>query len=206
MVRYAFLVFFTIGSFITYVFAENVITSYTDENGRTVYMNQTKPAEKKSNIYVPPGYVSRNNVIMPAPSAGYTNRNKVYVPGASNTSTPTVTFDPYDKRSNDFQKHIGSTNRFAQSIIEKAAWVMAVWATVVIAGFLWWLISLIDILRNEFTGSNKIVWVILITFLPFLGALLYDIIGFNQKIKKEEEGNTHLSEGPEVRSYRSPRI
>jgi len=47
-----------------------------------------------------------------------------------------------------------------------------------------WLWALIDVLRSEFTNStNKIVWILLIFFLPFLGALLYLIIGRGQKIK-----------------------
>ncbi|WP_421893579.1 PLDc N-terminal domain-containing protein [Marinoscillum sp.] len=46
-----------------------------------------------------------------------------------------------------------------------------------------WLWALIDALRNEFNGSNKLVWILLILFLPFLGALLYLVIGRNQRIK-----------------------
>lgn len=46
------------------------------------------------------------------------------------------------------------------------------------------LIALIDVLRNEFTGTNKIIWVLLVILLPFLGALLYALIGTKQKVKK----------------------
>lgn len=49
--------------------------------------------------------------------------------------------------------------------------------------FLLPLIALIDILRNEFTGSNKIIWVLIVLFFPFLGALLYYFIGTEQKVK-----------------------
>jgi hypothetical protein len=45
------------------------------------------------------------------------------------------------------------------------------------------LIALIDILRNEFTGSNKLIWVLVVLLFPFLGPILYFIIGMNQKIK-----------------------
>ena len=44
------------------------------------------------------------------------------------------------------------------------------------------LIALIDILTNEFTGSNKIIWVIIVIFFPIMGALLYFLIGTRQKI------------------------
>jgi len=54
-----------------------------------------------------------------------------------------------------------------------------------------WLWALIDVLRSEFTNSsNKIVWVLLIFFLPLLGALLYLLIGRNQKAKTKSIGNS----------------
>jgi hypothetical protein len=46
------------------------------------------------------------------------------------------------------------------------------------------LFALISILRNEFTGSNKLVWIIVVLLLPILGSLLYFIIGTKQKIEK----------------------
>ena len=45
------------------------------------------------------------------------------------------------------------------------------------------IIALIDILKNEFNGNNKMVWVLVVLFGSFLGAALYFIIGRKQKIK-----------------------
>lgn len=45
------------------------------------------------------------------------------------------------------------------------------------------LIALIDILTHEFTGSNKIIWVIIVIFFPIMGAILYFLIGTRQKIR-----------------------
>lgn len=48
-----------------------------------------------------------------------------------------------------------------------------------------WLWALIDLLSSEFENNiNKVVWLIAITFLPVLGALLYLLIGRGQKIGK----------------------
>lgn len=45
------------------------------------------------------------------------------------------------------------------------------------------LIALIDALRSRFQGDTvKLIWVIVILLLPFLGALLYFIIGRKQRI------------------------
>jgi len=45
-----------------------------------------------------------------------------------------------------------------------------------------WIWALIDCLKSEFNGSNKIVWVIVIIFFPVVGPILYFLIGRGQKI------------------------
>ncbi len=57
-----------------------------------------------------------------------------------------------------------------------------VFTVVWLVSFLW---ALIDILRNEFTGSNKIIWVVIVFVLPILGAILYFLIGRKQKVKAQ---------------------
>jgi Phospholipase_D-nuclease N-terminal len=55
-----------------------------------------------------------------------------------------------------------------------------------VAAFVFWLWVLIDILKSEFTGSNKIVWLLAVILLPLLGAVLYWFIGREQKVTDEE--------------------
>ncbi|WP_298753365.1 PLD nuclease N-terminal domain-containing protein [uncultured Arcobacter sp.] len=43
---------------------------------------------------------------------------------------------------------------------------------------------LIDILKSEFDGANKLIWLIVVFVLPFVGAILYYFIGRKQKIQK----------------------
>ena len=45
-------------------------------------------------------------------------------------------------------------------------------------------IALIDILKSEFSGNNKLIWVLVVLFIWIIGPILYFIIGRNQKIKK----------------------
>ena len=47
-----------------------------------------------------------------------------------------------------------------------------------------WLIAFVDILRSEFTGSNKIVWLIAVILVPFIGPIAYFFIGRKQKVGK----------------------
>ena len=45
------------------------------------------------------------------------------------------------------------------------------------------LVALVDILRSKFEDNTKIIWVIVVIFLSTIGAILYFLIGKNQKIK-----------------------
>jgi len=40
---------------------------------------------------------------------------------------------------------------------------------------------LVDILRSEFTGNNKIVWLLAVIFVPVIGCIAYVAIGRGQK-------------------------
>ena len=46
------------------------------------------------------------------------------------------------------------------------------------------LLALISVLMGEFQGNEKIMWVLIIIFLPFLGSLLYFLIGRNKQINR----------------------
>lgn len=47
------------------------------------------------------------------------------------------------------------------------------------------IIALINILQNEFTGSNKLIWIPVVLLLPLSGSILYFIIGKSQKLEKK---------------------
>jgi ABC-type uncharacterized transport system fused permease/ATPase subunit len=56
------------------------------------------------------------------------------------------------------------------------------------------ILALIDILKSEFTGSNKLIWVIVVIVLPLLGSILYFVIGTKQKITKQESKQEAVTE------------
>ncbi len=43
------------------------------------------------------------------------------------------------------------------------------------------IIALVDILKSDFRGINKIIWVMVVFFFPIIGPVLYLIIGRKQK-------------------------
>ena len=48
--------------------------------------------------------------------------------------------------------------------------------------FLFPLMALISILMNNFHGNDKLMWIVIVLLLPFLGAFLYFVIGRNKRI------------------------
>ena len=50
--------------------------------------------------------------------------------------------------------------------------------------FLLPLLALISVLMNDFRGNDKLMWVLIIIFLPFLGSLLYFLIGRDRRINR----------------------
>ena len=55
---------------------------------------------------------------------------------------------------------------------------------VVLFIFLLPLLALISALMNDFPGNEKILWVLIILFLPFLGSVLYFLIGRGKRISR----------------------
>ncbi|HCY77715.1 MAG TPA: hypothetical protein DHV28_17525 [Ignavibacteriales bacterium] len=48
-------------------------------------------------------------------------------------------------------------------------------------GFIPFIFAFIDILKNEFTGSNKLIWLLAVLFAPVIGSIAYFFIGTKQK-------------------------
>ncbi len=45
-----------------------------------------------------------------------------------------------------------------------------------------WIVCLVDIIKHNFTGNNKIIWLLIVLFVPLLGMILYFSIGRGQRI------------------------
>lgn len=50
--------------------------------------------------------------------------------------------------------------------------------------FFTWIISLIDVLKSDFSNhSNKVIWLLMLIFLAPLGTVLYQMFGKGQKAR-----------------------
>ncbi len=55
---------------------------------------------------------------------------------------------------------------------------------VLLLAFVPFLLALIDVLRSEFAGNDKIVWLLAVVLVPLLGPLLYALIGRKQRVRR----------------------
>ena len=56
-------------------------------------------------------------------------------------------------------------------------------AVVALAAFIFWIIMLVDAIRNpRLSDTTKLMWVLLMIFLPFLGTLIYFFVGRNPAV------------------------
>lgn len=52
----------------------------------------------------------------------------------------------------------------------------------VVFTFILWIIAFISVLRNEFTGNNKLIWLLAVVFVPLIGSIAYFFIGKKQRV------------------------
>ncbi len=57
------------------------------------------------------------------------------------------------------------------------------WQALILLSIALWIYCLIDILKNKFAQNDKIIWVLVVILIPFIGSILYLFIGKNKKLK-----------------------
>lgn len=65
-------------------------------------------------------------------------------------------------------------------------WGILVLLLIIGAPVILWVIALVDCLRSNFEKEGKILWILVIVFLPILGSLLYLMIGRSQKLSARD--------------------
>ena len=135
------------------------IRPYTDERGNTVYTNEQPPSQ--NNIPNNPNYpINPFNV---GDGKDNSQKHPVFNPPAS-------------------PQPLQNYNAIENNIFKSFARIVAFQFLMLITGFIFWLTALIDILRHEFTGSNKVIWFLTVTFIPILGPILYFTMSGRHKI------------------------
>ncbi len=56
----------------------------------------------------------------------------------------------------------------------------------VLAALLLWIFAVINMLRSDFSGNGKLIWFLVVTFVPLIGSIAYFFVGTKQKINNKE--------------------
>ena len=56
------------------------------------------------------------------------------------------------------------------------------WQIIVFIILVFWVFCIIDVLRNSFNGNDKLIWILVLLFVPFLGPFLYLLIGRKKRL------------------------
>ena len=60
---------------------------------------------------------------------------------------------------------------------------IALWEVFILALVLFWIFAIVDILRSDYKGHNdKLIWILVILFIPLIGIFLYWGIGRRNRI------------------------
>ena len=68
-------------------------------------------------------------------------------------------------------------------MIENTDVYLLTWQLLMLFSIGLWVYCLIDILKNRFEQNDKLIWLLVVLLLPFIGTLLYFFIGKSKKIK-----------------------
>jgi hypothetical protein len=60
---------------------------------------------------------------------------------------------------------------------------LMIWQIILFVTLFFWLFCVIDVLRSSFNGNDKLIWVLVLLFVPILGPFLYLFIGRNKRIR-----------------------
>lgn len=52
---------------------------------------------------------------------------------------------------------------------------------IIVISVVLWIYALVDLFKSSFEGTHKLIWVLVILFLPIIGSILYISIGRKQK-------------------------
>lgn len=59
---------------------------------------------------------------------------------------------------------------------------LMIWQVIVFIVLVFWLFCIVDVLRNSFNGNDKLIWVLVLLFIPFFGPFLYLLFGRKKRL------------------------
>lgn len=60
---------------------------------------------------------------------------------------------------------------------------LMIWQVILLFSIGLWIYCLIDISKSSFKNNDKLVWILIVLLVPFIGSVLYLFVGRKAKIK-----------------------
>jgi O-antigen ligase len=67
--------------------------------------------------------------------------------------------------------------------LSQFSWNLFLWQMLILATIILWFYCLSNVAKNKFKANDKIIWLLVVIFVPFVGSILYLIIGKKTQIK-----------------------
>ena len=68
-------------------------------------------------------------------------------------------------------------------LLDNFSFGLMIWQIILFVTLFFWLFCVMDVLRSSFNGNDKLIWVLVLLFVPILGPFLYLFIGRNKRIR-----------------------
>jgi len=113
-------------------------------------------------------------------------KHKVYI-------LPIESTESFDNSFNQLRVRLDAQNIRPSYCVSRSSgpeWPMFIipfiYLLFLLSSLILFLIAVIDVLKNRFeTATDKLIWFLVILFVPLIGPILYFTIGRKQKVKKE---------------------
>jgi len=136
-------------------------------------------AEARIGVKVPTPQIG---VILPPQDNSIAEREKQEEINRFNQERARIATEAMKQQARILSQNNMMINRMTHQALQPLANFLTIWIIMGILVFIAWVSALVDILKSDFTNStNKIVWLLVIFFIPLLGSILYFLIGSTQK-------------------------
>jgi hypothetical protein len=66
--------------------------------------------------------------------------------------------------------------------IDNVSFGLFIWQVFLFINILFWIFCMVDVLKNSFQGNDKLIWILVLLFVPIIGSFLYFLIGRKKRI------------------------
>ncbi|MBP6001055.1 MAG: PLDc_N domain-containing protein [Flavobacterium sp.] len=67
-------------------------------------------------------------------------------------------------------------------LIDNISIGLLIWQVFLVLNILFWIFCMVDVLKNTSQASDKLIWIVVLLFVPIIGSFFYFFIGRKKRI------------------------